>query len=58
MKRMKRFVMLALSTIMSTAMLTGCTSSSDGSASNDGEGQLYYLNFKPESEEQWKKIAE
>ena len=58
MKRMKRFVMLALSTVMATAMLTGCTSSSDESAAKDGEGQVYYLNFKPESEEQWKKIAE
>ena len=57
MKRMKRFVTLALSTVMATAMLTGCTSSSDDSA-NNGEGQVYYLNFKPESEEQWKKIAE
>jgi len=57
MKRMKRFVTLALSTVMATAMLTGCTSSSDESA-NNGEGQVYYLNFKPESEEQWKKIAE
>ena len=54
---MKRFVTLALSTVMATAMLTGCTSSSDESA-NNGEGQVYYLNFKPESEEQWKKIAE
>ena len=57
MKRMKRFVTLALSTVMATAMLTGCTSSSDESA-NNGEGQVYYLNFKPESEDQWKKIAE
>ena len=57
MKRMKKFVTLALSTVMATAMLTGCTSSSDDSA-NNGEGQVYYLNFKPESEEQWKKIAE
>ena len=37
MKRMKRFVTLALSTVMATAMLTGCTSSSDDSA-NNGEG--------------------
>ncbi len=57
MKRMKKFVTLALSAVMATAMLTGCTSSNDDTAAKDDKGQVYYLNFKPESEEQWKKIA-
>ncbi len=58
MKRMKKFVTLALSAVMATAMLTGCTSSNDDTAAKDGKGSVYYLNFKPEAEEQWKKIAE
>lgn len=57
MKKMKKFVTLALSTVMATAMLTGCSSSSDDASTDDGKGQVYYLNFKPESEEQWKNIA-
>ena len=58
MKKLKKFVTLALSAVMATMALTGCSSSSDKSASGDGEGSVYYLNLKPESEEQWKKIAE
>ncbi|MGL5316259.1 MAG: ABC transporter substrate-binding protein [Peptostreptococcaceae bacterium] len=58
MKKLKKFVTIALSAVMATAALTGCSSSSDDSAASDGKGQVYYLNFKPESEEQWKKIAE
>ena len=58
MKKLKKFVTLALSAVMATMALTGCSSSSDKSAAGDGEGSVYYLNFKPESEEQWKKIAE
>ena len=58
MKKLKKFVTLALSAVMATMALTGCSTSSDKSAAGDGEGSVYYLNFKPESEEQWKKIAE
>ena len=57
MKRMKKFVTIALSAVLTTAVLTGCSSSGD-SASGDTEGSVYYLNFKPEQEEQWKKVAE
>ena len=59
MKKLKRFVTIALSAVMATVALTGCSSTSkDDTASDDGKGQVYYLNFKPESENQWKKIAE
>lgn len=58
MVKLKKVVSIALSVIMSTVVLTGCTSSSDNKASDDGKGSVYYLNFKPESESQWKKIAE
>ena len=58
MVKLKKFVAIALSAVMSTVALTGCTSSSDDQASDNSQGSVYYLNFKPESEEQWKKIAE
>jgi len=59
MVRLKKFVTLALSAVLMSAALTGCTSSNDDSSSSaEGEGSVYYLNFKPESEEQWLKIAE
>lgn len=57
--KLKKFVTIALSAVLTTVALTGCSSSSDDSAAKeDGKGSVYYLNFKPESEEQWKKIAE
>lgn len=57
--KLKKFVTIALSAVLTTAALTGCSSSSDDSAAKeDGKGSVYYLNFKPESELQWKKIAE
>ncbi|WP_343102107.1 ABC transporter substrate-binding protein [Romboutsia sp. MSSM.1001216sp_RTP31141st1_G3_RTP31141_220114] len=57
--KLKKFVTIALSAVLTTAALTGCSSSSDDSAAKeDGKGSVYYLNFKPESEPQWKKIAE
>ena len=56
--KLKKLTTLALSAIMATVALTGCSSSSEGEGdSTDTEGSVYYLNFKPESEEQWKKIA-
>ena len=59
MVKLKKFVTIALSAVLMTTALTACSSSSDESATNDdGKGSVYYLNFKPESEEQWKKIAE
>lgn len=59
MVKLKKFVTIALSAVLMTTALTACSSSSDESAAkDDGKGSVYYLNFKPESEEQWKKIAE
>ena len=57
--KLKKYLTVALSAVMATVALTGCSStSSDDAAKNDSEGSVYYLNFKPEQEEQWKKIAE
>lgn len=56
--KLKKYLTIALSAVMATAMLTGCSSTSDDTAKDDTEGSVYYLNFKPEQEEQWKAIAE
>ena len=55
--KLKKCLTLALSAVMATAVLTGCSSSSDDESKED-TGSVYYLSFKPEQEEQWKKIAE
>ena len=56
--KLKKYLTIALSAVMATVALTGCSSSSDDAAKDDEKGSVYYLSFKPEQEEQWKKIAE
>ena len=56
--KLKKYLTIALSAVMATAVLTGCSSSSDDAAKKDDKGSVYYLSFKPEQEEQWKKVAE
>ena len=56
--KLKKCLTIALSLAMATVSLTGCSSSSDDVAKSDEQGSVYYLSFKPEQEEQWKKIAE
>lgn len=55
--KLKKYLTIALSAVMATVALTGCSSSGDGSK-DDEKGSVYYLSFKPEQEEQWEKIAE
>lgn len=55
--KLKKYLTIALSAVMATVALTGCSSSGDGSK-DDEKGSVYYLSFKPEQEEQWKKIAQ
>ena len=54
--KLKKYLTVALSAVMVTGLLTGCSSSSD--EASDDTGSVYYLSFKPEQEEQWKKVAE
>lgn len=47
---------------MATTMLVGCGNSDNESSENDiskneSKGTVYYLNFKPEVDEQWQEIA-
>ena len=61
MKKSKLFLSLALASAM---LLSACgnSSSSTGSGSSgdtasSGSGSVYYLNFKPEQDEQWQELA-
>mgnify|MGYP001655961849 CR=1 FL=1 len=43
--KVKKFLSIALASVLSVAMLTGCSSSNDSSGSGSS---VYYLSFKPE----------
>ena len=53
--KFKKYLTIALSAVMVTAALTGCSSSSDKSSTDD-KGSVYYLSFKPEQEDSWKNV--
>ena len=68
MKRKTVSLMLVVS--MMAAMFAGCGSSGEsagttagstekeaGKSASSGEGHVYYLNFKPEQDEQWQELA-
>lgn len=72
MKRFKKTLLAGLAVLGAAAMLTACGGSekttttetktddkakTETTATAEG-GKVYYLNFKPESDEIWKKIAE
>ena len=54
----KKVISLILAATMVATMATGCGSSSDSkSDKKDAKGKVYYLNFKPEQDEQWQDLA-
>ena len=62
----KKIFALALAAAMTLSLLAGCggkssgTTSGNASADNQGStatGSVYYLNFKPEQDEAWQKLA-
>ena len=56
---MNRTVKSAVALIAVSAMSLGALAACGGSsASDDGKGKVYYLNFKPEAADQWKDLAE
>lgn len=61
MKNVKRWLALGLATVMTASMLAGCGSkesgSDEGDKGGDAKGSVYYLNFKPEQDEQWQDLA-
>ena len=57
--KMRKVVSILLVAAMTVGMVTGCGSSSDKkTAKSDAKGKVYYLNFKPEADEQWQELAE
>lgn len=56
----KRVLSVILTVAMITGLAAGCGSSagSGGSGSDEAEGKVYYLNFKPEADEYWQELAE
>lgn len=56
--KMRKVVSAMLVAAMATGMVAGCGSSSDSkSDKKDAKGKVYYLNFKPEQDEQWQDLA-
>ena len=59
----KKVLSVLLVAAMSASLLAGCGSSSSSSSSDEGseskeaKGSVYYLNFKPEADEQWQNLA-
>ena len=60
---LKRIAALSVAGLMATTALAGCggeSSTTDDKSSNTGDatkGSVYYLNFKPEQDEAWQKLA-
>ena len=55
--KMKKVLSVLLVAAMSLSLLAGCGSSSSDEGSKDAKGKVYYLNFKPEADEQWQDLA-
>ena len=51
----KKVLALLLSAVCVMSLAVGCGSSDDKDA--DAKGSVYYLNFKPESDAAWQKLA-
>ncbi len=49
----KRLLTAALAGVLALSTLAGCTSSSG----EEAKGSVYYLNFKPEADAAWQKLA-
>lgn len=63
--KMKKVVSILLTAAMTAALAAGCSSpsgssssdSSSGGDSSEAKGKVYYLNFKPEADEDWQALA-
>ena len=64
--KLKKLMALALSGVMAVSVLAGCGSGGTKGSGDSGDkqavgdaskGSVYYLNFKPEQDEAWQKLA-
>lgn len=54
----KKLIAMMLGACMTATLFTGCGSKNDKeTASDNGKGSVYYLNFKPEQDKDWQKLA-
>ncbi|MDO5519676.1 MAG: ABC transporter substrate-binding protein [bacterium] len=55
----KKLISMLMILVVAAIYLTGCGDSDSKKASNDGtkKGKVYYLSFKPESDQIWQNIA-
>ncbi|NLU24334.1 MAG: ABC transporter substrate-binding protein [Clostridiales bacterium] len=54
---MKKFLALALALVMALALVACGNKPSTDTGKKEETGSVYYLNFKPESDEAWQKLA-
>ena len=60
----KKILSLSMASAMAAALLAGCGSTAAASSTAESTGtaaaaagKVYYLNFKPEQDEDWKALA-
>ena len=53
----KKLLSLALVSVLALSSIVGCSGKKDKDDAEGGKGSVYYLNFKPEQDEQWKALA-
>ncbi len=57
--KMKKLLSVMIASAMVAGMAAGCsTPSGGGSEKSDAKGKVYYLNFKPEADDDWQSLAE
>lgn len=60
MRKLSRFAALGLAGCMMATAFAGCNGAQNQASSGSegaGKGKVYYLNFKPEQDSQWKELA-
>ena len=56
--RKRKILSVLLTATLAMSMFTGCGSSSGSDSDNSkAKGEVYYLNFKPEADGDWQKLA-
>ena len=53
----KKLLALLLSAVCVMSLAVGCGAEKETEKKDDGKGSVYYLNFKPEADEAWQKLA-
>lgn len=53
----KKFAAFAVAACLAAAFITGCGNSGKETSVDSSKGSVYYLNFKPEQDEAWQKLA-